>query len=68
MKIWARRHALFSIQEIVWKDTVKRLKEEGHRTRMRGTGNNATLLKDFDRRIGTMDRSLIPSLKAWFEG
>ena len=68
MKIWDRIHALFSIQEIIWKDTVNQLKEEGHRTRRRGTGDNATLLKNFERRISTMDRSLIPSLKAWFEG
>jgi hypothetical protein len=32
MKIWDRIHALFSIQEIDWKDTVKKLKEEGHKS------------------------------------
>ena len=69
MKIWDRIHALFSIQEIDWKDAVKKLKEEGHRAQPRGSGNDATSLKqDFDRRISTMDRSLTPSLKAWFEG
>jgi len=69
MKIWDHIHALFSIQEINWKNMVKKLKEEGHRTQPRGSRDNATLLKqDFDRRISTMDRSLTPSLKAWFEG
>ena len=69
MKIWDRIHALFSIQELDWKDTVKKLKEEGYRSQSKGSGNNATLLKqDFDRRIIKMDRSLTPSLKAWFEG
>jgi len=65
MKIWDRIHALFSIQEINWKNTVKKLKEEGHRTQLRGSHDNATLLKqDFDRRISTMDRSLTPIRKS----
>ena len=67
MKMWDRIHALFSIQEINWKDTVKILKQEGHRSQPRGS-NNTLLKQNFDRRISTMDKSLAPSLKAWFEG
>ena len=67
MEIWDCIHALFSFQESSWRDAVKILKEEGHRSQPRGN-NNTSLKQDFDRRIGTMDRSLTPSLKAWFEG
>lgn len=66
-KTWDRIHALFSIHEINWKETVKKLEQEGFKSRPRGE-NATTMKQDFDRRIGRMDRSLTPSLKAWFEG
>jgi len=65
-KTWDRIHALFSIHEIDWKEWVRKLEQEGYKSRP--LGKNATTMKDFDMRIGRMDRSLIPSLKAWFEG
>jgi hypothetical protein len=68
-KIWDRIHALSSLHEINWKDTVKMLEGEGFRSRPHGK-NGPTLRLNFDNRIRgrDVDRSLISSLKAWFEG
>ena len=67
MKIWDRIHSLFSLQEIDWTDTVKRLKEEGYGSRPQG-GDPTILKQVFDKRISRMDRSITPSLRAWVEG
>lgn len=68
-KTWDCIHALSSIHEVKWKDTVKKLERDGYKS---GPPSKMapTKKQNFDNHLAerNMDSSLIPSLKAWFEG